>query len=84
MRYERSVKLFCRLVGQYVGSDSGCQCDEEKTESPMLCDKDSAVEKGYPDHAYREDLDLQGNGFMHHEIADVRTELRVVQKPVIK
>ena len=32
--------------------------DEEKTEEPMLGDKYRTIEKGDPDHAYRDDLDL--------------------------
>lgn len=57
---------------------------EEKAEGPMLGNEDSTIEKSYPDHAYRDYLYLQRNGLVHHEIADVRSELRVVQKPVIK
>lgn len=75
---------FHGLVRENMSGYCDSESYEEKAESPMLGDKDSAVEKGYPDHADREDLDLQGDGFMHHEIADVRTELRMVQKPVIK
>lgn len=75
---------FHGLVRENMSGYGDSESYEEKAESPMLGNEDSTVEKSYPDHAYRDYLYLQRNGLVHHEIADVRTELRMVQKPVIK
>jgi len=49
----------------------------------MLCNKNGAVEQRNPHHADGQDLYLQRDGFMYHEVLNVRSQLRVVHKPVI-
>ena len=58
--------------------------DEEEAESPMLCNKNGAVQQRKPHHADGQDLYLQRNGLMYHEVLNVRSQLRVVHKPVIQ
>ena len=58
--------------------------DEEKTEEPMLGDKYRTIEKGDPDHAYRDDLDLKRYGPVDHEIGDIWPKTWMIEKPVVK
>ena len=67
-----------------MNGDGCCKQDEEQAESPMLCNKNGAVEQRNPDHADGQDLNLQRDGLMYHEVLNVRSQLRVVHKPVIQ
>ena len=58
--------------------------DEEEAEGPMLGNEDGAVEQRKPHHADGQDLYLQRNGLMYHEVLNVRSQLRVVHQPVIQ
>lgn len=50
----------------------------------MLRNEDGTVQKRYPDHAYRDYLYLQRDGLVHHEIADIWSELRMIHQPLIQ
>ena len=49
----------------------------------MTCYKERTVKKGDPNHAYRNYLDMQRQGFMDHEVLDVWSESRMVHQPPI-
>ena len=76
--------LFQSLVGKDVNGDGCCKQDEEQAESPMLCNEDGAVEQRNPDHADGQDLNLQRDGLMYHEVLNVRSQFRMVHQPVIQ
>ena len=76
--------LFQGLVGKDVGGDCRCQKDEEEAEGPVLGHEDGAVQEGEPDHGDRNDLDLQRDGLMGHEVPDIWSKSRVVHQPVIQ
>lgn len=67
-----------------MNGDGCCKQDEEQAEGPMLCNEDGAVEQRKPHHADGQDLYLQRDGLMYHEVLNVRSQLRVVHKPVIQ
>ena len=67
-----------------MSRDRRCQSDEKQPEEPMFRYEDGAEKKCDPDHAYRYGLNLERDGFMDHEIPELRSELRMVQKPVIQ
>ena len=75
--------LFQGLIGKDVGCDCRCQKDEEEAEGPVLGHEDGAVQEGEPDHGDRNDLDLQRDGLMDHEIPDIWSKSRMVHQPVI-
>ena len=75
--------LFQGLVGKDVGCDCCCQKDEEEAEGPVLSHEDGAVQEGKPDHGDRNDLDLQRDGLMDHEVPDIWSKSRMVHQPVI-
>ena len=75
--------LFQGLVGKDVGCDCRCQKDEEEAEGPVLGYEDGAVQEGKPDHGDRNDLDLQRDGLMDHEVPDIWSKSRMVHQPVI-
>ena len=63
----------------------GCgEKNEEQTEGPMFSDKNGAVEQRNPDHAHGQDLDLQRDRLMYHEILNVWSQFRMVHQPVIQ
>ncbi len=76
--------LFQGLVGKDVGCDCRCQKDEEEAEGPVLGHEDGAVQEGEPDHGDRNDLDLQRDGLMGHEVPDIWSKSRMVHQPVIQ
>ena len=76
--------LFQGLVGKDVDGDCCCQKDEEEAEGPVLGHEDGAVQEGEPDHGDRNDLDLQRDGLMYHEVLDIWPKSRVVHQPVIQ
>lgn len=78
-----SITAHC-LIGKYVNCDTDCNEDEESTEDPMLCNPDGAVQQGNPKSRDRHDLDMERNGFMHHEIGYVAAKMRMVEQPVVK
>ena len=80
----KGVLLFQGLVGKDVGGDCRCQKDEEEAEGPVLGHEDGAVQEGEPDHGDRNDLDLQRDGLMGHEVPDIWSKSRVVHQPVIQ
>ena len=67
-----------------MGRDGGRKGYEEEAEGPMVRDRYGTVDKGDPDHAYGDDLHPQRDGLVLHEIPDVGTKPRMVEKPVIE
>ena len=76
--------LFQSLIGKNVNGYADGEQDEEQAEGPMLGNEDGAVEQRKPDHADGQDLDLQRDRLMYHEVLNVRSKLRVVHKPIIQ
>ena len=58
--------------------------DEEQAEEPVIGDEYRTIEKGDPDHAYRDDLYLQRYGSMNHEIGYIWSKTGMVEKPDVK
>lgn len=50
----------------------------------MFGDEYRTIEKGNPDHAHRDDLDLKRYGPVDHEIGDIWPKTWMVEKPVVK
>lgn len=67
-----------------MGGDCRCQKDEEEAEGPVFGHEDGAVQEGEPDHGDRNDLDLQRDGLMDHEVPDIWSKSRMVHQPVIQ
>ena len=80
----KGVLLFQGLVGKDVDGDCCCHKDEEEAEGPVLGHEDGTVQEGEPDHCDRNDLDLQRDGLMYHEVLDIWPKSRVVHQPVIQ
>ena len=76
--------LFQSLIRENVNGYADGEQDEEQAEGPMLGNEDGAVEQRKPHHADGQDLYLQRNGLMYHEVLNVRSQLRVVHQPVIQ
>lgn len=50
----------------------------------MFGDEYRTIEKGNPDHAHREDLDLKRYGPVDHKICYIWSQTWMVEKPVVK
>ena len=50
----------------------------------MPSDKNRTIQQSDPHHADGDYLYLQWNGLMFHEVTDIWSKLRMIQKPVIK
>ena len=66
-----------------MNGDAYGKQNEKKAEGPMFSHKDGAVEQRNPDHADGQDLDLQRYSLMYHEVLNVRSQFRMIHKPVI-
>lgn len=67
-----------------MNGDCSCQNDEKGSEGPMISHKDRTVKKRDPYKTYGNHLDLQRDGLIFHEIADIWSKFRMVQKPIIQ
>lgn len=75
--------LFQSLIGKNVNGYADGKQDEEQAEGPVFCNKNGAVQQRKPHHADGQDLDLQRYSLMYHEVLNVRSQFRMIHKPVI-
>ena len=64
-------------------SDTGCQNDEQGFDGYVLADGHGAIDECYPNHGDGKDFGMQRNGAMLAEIADVVSQILLMNEPLV-
>ena len=78
------IVILTSLVRKNMDGDSDCDKDEHQAEGPVLCNKDSTIQKGQPYKSHRYDLDMQRNSLMLKKVLDIWSQFRMVHQPLIQ